>query len=109
MNLQAHALLWLAEERPAIVVEVIDHRGSVPRETGTRMLVSTREVQGTIGGGHLELQAIEHARRLLRGEPMRPVQQLALGPTLGQCCGGALTLRYRPLGDTAPASWPVAP
>ena len=109
MNLQARALLWLAEGRPAMVVEVEAHRGSVPRETGTRMLVSAREVIGTIGGGHLELQAIEHARRLLRGEPMRPQQHLALGPALGQCCGGALTLRYRPLADTAPASWHAAP
>lgn len=109
MNLQAQALLWLAEGRPAMVVEVEAHRGSVPRETGTRMLVGAREVIGTIGGGHLELQAIEHARRLLRGEPMRPQQQVALGPTLGQCCGGALTLHYRPLADSAPASWPVAP
>jgi xanthine dehydrogenase accessory factor len=105
MNLQAHALLWLAEGRQAIVVEVSDHRGSVPRETGTRMLVAAREVLGTIGGGHLELQAIEHARRLLRGERMRSEQVLPLGPTLGQCCGGTVTLRYRPLADSAPAAW----
>ena len=108
MNLRAIAASWLAEGRDAIVVEVSGHRGSVPRETGTRMLVSARDVRGTIGGGHLELQAIEHARRLLRGEGLRTEQQLALGPTLGQCCGGAVTLSYRRLADTAPASWPVA-
>jgi len=107
MNLQARALLWLAEGRPAMLVEVETHRGSVPRETGTRMLVSAGEVVGTIGGGHLELQAIEHARRLLRGDPLRQRQHLALGPTLGQCCGGALTLRYRTLADSAPATWPA--
>jgi xanthine dehydrogenase accessory factor len=107
VNLQAAALRWLAAGEPAIVVEVGAHRGSVPRETGTRMLVSSSEVIGTIGGGHLELQAIEHARRLLRGEPLRREQQLALGPTLGQCCGGALTLRYAPLADSMPASWAV--
>jgi len=105
MNLQAQALLWLAEGRPALVVEVEAHRGSVPRESGTRMLVSAREAVGSIGGGHLELQAIEHARRLLRGEPLRVQQHLALGPTLGQCCGGALTLRYRTLADSAPTTW----
>jgi xanthine dehydrogenase accessory factor len=105
MDLRASALRWLAAGQPAIVVEVSGHRGSVPRETGTRMLVAAREVMGTIGGGHLELQAIEHARRLLRGEPLRSEQQLALGPTLGQCCGGALTLRYRALADSHPASW----
>jgi xanthine dehydrogenase accessory factor len=107
-RLQAAARHWLAEGRPAFVVEVSGHRGSVPRETGTRMLVSRVEVLGTIGGGHLELQAIEHARRLLRGEPLRTEQQLALGPTLGQCCGGVVTLRYAPLVDNDMASWPVA-
>jgi xanthine dehydrogenase accessory factor len=109
MNLQAQALLWLAENRPGVVVEVVDHRGSVPRERGTRMLVGTRDVFGTIGGGHLELQAIEHARRLLLGEDLRRVQQLALGPTLGQCCGGAVTLLYRTLADSTPAAWPAPP
>lgn len=105
MKLRDAALQWLAEARPAIVVEVGQHRGSVPREAGTRMLVAAREVLGTIGGGHLELQAIEHARRLLRGEALRAEQQIALGPTLGQCCGGAVTLRYTPLEASAPAAW----
>jgi xanthine dehydrogenase accessory factor len=107
MNLQAAALQWLNEGRPAIVVEVSGHRGSVPRDSGTRMLVAARDVLGTIGGGHLELQAIEHARGLLRGERLRAEQQLALGPTLGQCCGGVVTLRYARLADSAPASWPA--
>ena len=107
MNIRDTALQWLAQGQPAIVVEVGDHRGSVPRETGTRMLVAAREVHGTIGGGHLELQAIEHARRLLRGEPLRQEQRLALGPTLGQCCGGALTLRYQSLASSVPAGWPL--
>ncbi len=105
---KAAAQQWLADARPAIVVEVSAYRGSVPRETGTRMLVSARGVLGTIGGGHLELQAIEHARRLLRGEALRSEQQLALGPTLGQCCGGAVTLRYGALTYDAVASWPGA-
>jgi xanthine dehydrogenase accessory factor len=105
MTLQAAALRWLDEGRAAIVIEVAAHRGSVPRETGTRMLVGARDVIGTIGGGHLELQAVEHARRLLRGEALRREQQLALGPTLGQCCGGAITLRYVPLADSAPETW----
>jgi xanthine dehydrogenase accessory factor len=105
MSLQAAALQWLAQGRPAIVVEVCGHRGSVPRETGTRMLVGRNAVLGTIGGGHLELQAIEHARGLLRGEALRHEQQLALGPALGQCCGGVVTLRYALLSASTPAAW----
>ncbi len=105
MNLLSCAMLWQAEGRPAVVVEVAAHRGSVPREAGTRMLVSTAEVLGTIGGGHLEQQAIERARAALRGEDLTAEQHLPLGPALGQCCGGAVTLRYVPLSASRPAEW----
>ena len=109
MNLQSTALLWLAERRPAAVVEVVEHRGSVPRERGTRMLVAADQVLGTIGGGHLELKAIADARAMLRGEPVAAEQHIALGPTLGQCCGGALTLRFLLLAHSSPAEWERPP
>jgi xanthine dehydrogenase accessory factor len=109
MNLQAAALCWLGERRPAVVVEVSAARGSVPREAGTRMLVSDNEVLGTVGGGHLELKAIASARRLLRGEAVAPEQHFPLGPALGQCCGGAVTLRFTPLAHSRPADWAGAP
>lgn len=100
---------WLDTGRQAVVVEVVAFKGSVPRETGTRMLVAEDAVAGTIGGGHLELQAIDTARRMLRdGSHTAHEQSLALGPALGQCCGGALTLRYARLDARTP--WPeVAP
>lgn len=98
---------WLAARRPAMLVQVIEHRGSVPRETGTRMLVAADGVAGTIGGGHLELQAIARARAgLAAGDTAPQDQTIALGPTLGQCCGGALTLRTAPLDDAALSAWP---
>ena len=97
---------WHEGARPAIVVEVVAARGSVPRDAGTRMLVGTDEVLGTIGGGHLELKAIEHARALLAGLSEVTAQQFALGPALGQCCGGAVTLRHERLSAAALARWP---
>lgn len=101
---------WLAVGRAAVVVEVLATQGSVPREAGTRMLVAAGEVQGSIGGGHLELQAIATARRRIEaGDTTVHEQQVALGPTLGQCCGGALTLRFAPLDAAALARWPAAP
>ena len=106
MNLRELAERWCADGRAAMVVEVAGHRGSVPRETGTRMLVSDAEVLGTIGGGHLELKAIEQARALLAGRSRVAEQHFALGPALGQCCGGAVTLRYEPLAAEPLARWP---
>lgn len=103
--LQAAALDWLRLKRPAVVVEVIAARGSVPREAGTRMLVAADAVLGSIGGGHLELQAIERARSLIGRGGGTQHQALSLGPSLGQCCGGALELRYTGLADASPAAW----
>ncbi len=112
MNRTVHdaALAWAAAGRAAVVVEVVGFKGSVPRETGTRMLVAADAVFGTIGGGHLELQAIEQARSLLaRHGTHGPIErEIALGPTLGQCCGGVLRLRWQPLSRDVLAAW-VAP
>lgn len=98
---------WLAQRRPARLVQVGGTRGSVPREAGTRMLVAADAVAGSIGGGHLELQAIERERAaLLRGDLGPQEQTIALGPTLGQCCGGTLSLRSVALDAGALAAWP---
>ena len=103
------AVRWAAERQPAVVVEVTEVRGSAPREAGARMLVGVRDAIGTVGGGHLELKAIAQAREMLRtGEPGRHIEHYALGPALGQCCGGAVTLGYTPLDAAALAAWPIA-
>jgi xanthine dehydrogenase accessory factor len=106
--LRALAGSWLASHQRVVVIEVLDARGSVPREAGTRMLVSLRNTAGTIGGGHLELKAIEHARAMLRADELAAhSEHFPLGPALGQCCGGAVTLFYAPLAADALARWPV--
>src|SRR6188508_953668 len=107
-DLRALASGWLDAARPAIVVRVAAARGSVPRETGTRMLVARDTAAGTIGGGHLELKAIEEARTMLAdGERSSRSRHFPLGPALGQCCGGAVTLAFAPLDAAALADWPA--
>jgi xanthine dehydrogenase accessory factor len=102
----ALAAAWLASGEPVMRVQVLSARGSVPREAGTCMLVRAGAVQGTIGGGHLEWQAIRLAReRLATGERAAWDWPVALGPSLGQCCGGALTLRFQALDPAAVATW----
>jgi xanthine dehydrogenase accessory factor len=106
--LKDSAARWLDQRRAAIEVRVARHTGSVPRETGARMLVSADQVAGTIGGGHLELEAIAEARRMLAdGRTPQPHERYyALGPTLGQCCGGTVTLAFAPLDAGTLARWP---
>ena len=108
LRLRDRAAAWLAAGERAIVVEVVAARGSVPRGVGTRMLVGGADTLGTIGGGHLELKAITSARAMLaRGASAREQQSFALGPSLGQCCGGAVTLAFAPLDGDALARWPM--
>ena len=76
----------------AVLVTVNATQGSVPRGPGTHMLVFANGEWGTIGGGHLEFQALAHARRLLAGELVSTELRQVLGPSLGQCCGGVVAL-----------------
>ncbi len=75
-------------------VVIAGHEGSSPREAGAAMLVWTDGQSGTIGGGALEWQAAADARAALARDeaPPRRVERAALGPMLGQCCGGRVDL-----------------
>ncbi|WP_127903082.1 xanthine dehydrogenase accessory protein XdhC [Solirhodobacter olei] len=79
-----------AEGRVARVV-IASHDGSSPRETGAAMLVWQGGQSGTIGGGALEWEATRRALELLDAGGSR-IDRQALGPALGQCCGGAVTV-----------------
>jgi xanthine dehydrogenase accessory factor len=58
------------------------------------MLVFAQGESGTIGGGHLEFQAMAHARQLLSGHAVPRHLRQVLGPSLGQCCGGVVELSF---------------
>lgn len=108
--LQAEARRWLAQGRRAVEVQILAHRGSVPREAGTRMVVTQDAVLGTVGGGHLEWHALAAARDLLRQPhpPDAPTElDLPLGQALGQCCGGRVLLRLQALSEATLAEWPT--
>ena len=87
----------------AVLVTVIRAEGSAPREPGARMIVTRNAVHGTVGGGRLEFEATAAARATLAAGSGPSVRRIALGPSLGQCCGGAVTLLLEP---TAAWSWP---
>lgn len=78
----------------AIEILIVETRGSAPREAGTRMWVSATETRGTIGGGNLEYTALKIAREMLLSGETKRERRFALGDSLGQCCGGAVTLVF---------------
>ncbi|MEX3016546.1 xanthine dehydrogenase accessory protein XdhC [Gymnodinialimonas hymeniacidonis] len=80
--------------QPEIVVNVVKTRGSTPREIGATLHVTADSIDGTIGGGALEWEAIRIARQMLADGPTNLTRTFPLGPDLGQCCGGVVTLVF---------------
>ncbi|RDE22873.1 xanthine dehydrogenase accessory protein XdhC [Motiliproteus coralliicola] len=92
-----------AEGTPAVMITVVDEKGSTPRNAGAKMVVTQEQLFDTIGGGHLEYKSIKIARQMLEEAQTNKQQQprlerFSLGASLGQCCGGATTLLFEPLG-----------
>ena len=98
--------LDLLDQGVCVLVTLRQHKGSSPRESGARMIVSEGEVRGSIGGGNLEYQAIATAREMLSGlerEAGSPrLEPYGLGPALNQCCGGSVELLFELITPPAP-------
>lgn len=97
----------IAATGPVARVVIAEIRGSSPREVGAAMLVWPGGQSGSIGGGALEWQAAQAARAMLPDGGAR-LSHVALGPALGQCCGGAVTLLTEVWDAAALAALPQA-
>jgi len=102
-------LLAALDVGPVCLVTVQEAKGSTPREQGAWMAIALAAPEvliGSIGGGHLEWQAMREAHERLKACAVDamgangpgPVVRKALGPSLGQCCGGVVFLRFECLG-----------
>ena len=97
MNTWATIGRALSGEQSCAMVSIVEAKGSAPRDAGARMVVlEDGSFAGTIGGGALEWRAIARAQAALAkaGEGGNPppvgLARMALGPDLGQCCGGSV-------------------
>ncbi|HEY9713074.1 MAG TPA: XdhC family protein, partial [Chroococcales cyanobacterium] len=94
---------------PFVAVTVVDSVGSVPNETGTKMLVVAEGLHyGTVGGGKVETRAIEEAKRLLSAEGAESdgknggrkadahthFVNWSLERDIGMTCGGSVKLYF---------------
>jgi xanthine dehydrogenase accessory factor len=78
-----------------VLLTVITAAGSTPREAGCKMLVTGAEQFDTIGGGHLEFDAVNKAREyLITGIQAQNIVSYPLSSKLGQCCGGAVKVLF---------------
>src|SRR5258708_1998225 len=87
-------LVRFLDREPVVVrIVVAEVRGSTPREPGAFMLVGRNGVEGSIGGGQLEWEAIAGARELLEDAAVAArANKVVLGADVGQCCGGGESL-----------------
>lgn len=92
----------------AVLVTVAAGSGSTPREAGAAMVVTQARVSGTVGGGHLEFEALRLAREALDGRapPAQWLVRFPLAARLGQCCGGVATLSFATV-DASALPWLV--
>jgi xanthine dehydrogenase accessory factor len=98
------AVQRLREQRlPGVLVTVVSVRGHSPREAGAKMVVCAERTWATVGGGNLEMVAVDHARAMIAEGLTQPeVLEFALSDKAPyqqavQCCGGEVKLLLEPL------------
>lgn len=82
----------------AILVTLTRAAGSTPREVGATMAVSATDAAGTIGGGQLEFHCLDIARTMLEAGETERLLDIPLGPQMGQCCGGRVSVSLKRAG-----------
>jgi xanthine dehydrogenase accessory protein XdhC len=98
------ALQRLRESRtPAVLVTLATVRGHAPRNGGAKMVVSSEDAFGSVGGGNLEETAARRAREMLDAGAVEPelltltLSDKAVVDYGVQCCGGEVTMLLEPV------------
>ena len=85
----------LTRGQPVVLVTQVGERGSSPRSSGAKMLVTLSTTVDSLGGGNLEHQAIEFARQLIENQKDGLHElEYTLAGNLGQCCGGEVRVLF---------------
>lgn len=87
--------------KPYVLATLVGVSGSTPRNSGTKMVITSDEIFDTIGGGHLEHKVIKQALSLLSsGKASQHLVHFQLGSNLGQCCGGNTSVLFECFAPT---------
>ena len=90
-------VIRMASQEKGIMVRIVEKSGSAPRSVGSMMFVTENDMTGTIGGGSIEIHAIDKAREMMKtGQPFLLEKHTLTGnEPLGMICGGDNTLLYK--------------
>ncbi|MCF6264466.1 MAG: xanthine dehydrogenase accessory protein XdhC [Xanthomonadales bacterium] len=94
-----------------VSIQIIAIKGSAPQVVGAKMLVTAdcnnSPFSGTVGGGKLELFAIEHAKKLLATDNQQATDNISLNlqKDISMTCGGVVQLFFEVYRHS---SWNIA-
>ncbi len=83
--------------QPFVCVTLVQAIGSTPQDAGSKMLVGTDGLLfGTIGGGRVELKALQHVSEMLadRRDDQPSLVEWNLQRDVGMTCGGVVKLYF---------------
>ncbi|MFT7110007.1 MAG: xanthine dehydrogenase accessory factor [Psychrobacter glaciei] len=76
-----------------VIATVMGAAGSIPRDQGSKMVITENADFDSLGGGHLEFSVMNKAREMIAsGQAGNHIEHFPLGASLGQCCGGSVTV-----------------
>ena len=97
------ALATSNRDEKGVLVFVVKHYGSTPRDKGSWIYVRPDQLIGTLGGGEVErvVEAAAHDMLAGRRSWIRVYEKFMLGPDMGQCCGGGMEVVFEPIDNTS--------
>src|SRR5215208_495978 len=103
---------WREAGKKVAVATVIQAYGSAPRRPGAKMAIAEDgEFVGSVSGGCVENDVVEHAKQVLEEDHPRLVpygisDEMAFN--VGLACGGQIEVFIQPFGRAFPTEKPVA-
>jgi xanthine dehydrogenase accessory factor len=103
---------WREAGKKVAVATVVQAYGSAPRRPGAKMAVSEDgEFVGSVSGGCVENDVVEHAKQVIEEDHPRLVpygisDEMAFN--VGLACGGQIEVFIQPFGRAFPTEKPVA-
>lgn len=103
---------WREAGKKVAIATVVQAYGSAPRRPGAKMAIADDgEFVGSVSGGCVENDVVEHARQVLEEDHPRLVpygisDEMAFN--VGLACGGQIEVFIQPFGKAFPTEKPVA-
>lgn len=89
--------------RPWVLATVLATRGSTPRDSGSKIVITADHSFDTLGGGQLEYLVVARARELIaHGGACQRLEHLPLSSRAGQCCGGSVSVLLECFAEAHP-------